>query len=429
MVPWRRSIHPGWCSGVDEGTATITATAGNARGTAVITVTDPTRTVASFSTMATAIPEGGTAVLEVVLDPPPETSITLGYTLGVDTDVDTDDADPRDYAGGYIGSVEVGAGETTTAIAVAISDDADIEPTREVFTIVLDAPAPNDGYVLGGTTSALVTINEGVCDRTPQILDEILAQATMADCTEVADDILLRISTLDLCFPDIPGYCDAGNAVRFDAITTLLDGDFRDLSQLRTLNLHSNRLSELPPDVFHSLSKLQSLNLGGNRLTRLPDRIFSSLSRLASLDLQGNRLTELPATLLSGLSELQWLTFAGNELTELPPGLFPSFTGSVVFDFYGNPGSPFPLTPEVERVDQEDATVPWPAMLQVKLAEGAPFELSVSVSARGGHVVGRDRLAGGWRHREFNHHADTRFGFPNRGLGDRRRCAGFAGRL
>ena len=127
----------------------------------------------------------------------------MTVTPGVDMDVDTDDADPRDYAGGYSGSVEVGAGETTTAIAVAISDDADIEPTREVFTIVLDAPTPNDGYVLGGTTSALVTINEDVCDRTPQIRDEILAQATMADCTEVADEILSRISTLDLCFPDI----------------------------------------------------------------------------------------------------------------------------------------------------------------------------------------------------------------------------------
>ena len=370
--------------GVGEGTATITATAGSARGTAVITVTHPARTVASFSTMTTAIPEGDTAVLVVALDPSPETSITLGYTLGVDTDVDTNDADPRDYAGGYSGSVEVGAGETTTAIAVAISDDADIEPTREVFTIVLDTPTSNDGYVLGSARSALVTINEGVCDRTPQIRDEILAQATMADCTEVADEILSRISTLDLCFPDIPGYCDAGNAVRFDAIATLLDGDFQGLSQLRTLNLHSNRLSELPPEVFHSLSNLRSLNLGGNRLTGLPDRIFASLSGLTSLDLQGNRLTELPATLLSGLSELQWVTFYRNELTELPPGLFTSLTGSVVLDFDGNPGSPFPLTAKVERVDQEDATPPGPAMLQVKLAEGAPMELTVSVSALGG---------------------------------------------
>ena len=370
--------------GVDEGTATITVTAGSARGTAAITVTHPARTAASFSTMATAIPEGDTAVLEVVLDPPPETSITLRYTLGVDTDVDTDDADPRDYAGGRSGSVEVGAGATTTAIAVAISDDADIEPTREVFTIVLDAPTPNDGYVLGGTTSALVTINEGVCDRTPQIRDEILAQATMADCTEVADEILSRISTLDLCFPDIPGYCDAGNAVRFDAITTLLDGDFQGLSQLWTLNLHSNRLSELPPDVFHSLSNLRSLNLSNNHLTKFPDRSLASLSGLGDLDLQGNRLTELPATLLSGLSNLHRLSLFQNELTELPPGLFTSLAHSVVLDLDGNPGSPFPLTAKVARVDQEDAAAPGPAMLQVQLAEGAPFELTVSVSARGG---------------------------------------------
>ena len=374
----------GLVRGVGEGTATITATAGSARGTAVITVTDPTRTVASFSTMATAIHEGGTAVLEVVLDPPPETSITLGYTLGVDTDVDTDDADPRDYTGGDSGSVEVGAGETTTAIAVAISDDTDIEPTREVFTIVLDPPTSDDGYVLGSARSALVTINEGVCDRTPQIRDEILAQATMAECTEVTDEVLSQVSTLDLCFPELPGYCRAGDAVRFDAITTLLDGDFQGFSQLRTLDLHGNRLSELPPEVFRSLSSLQLLNLGGNRLTRLPDRVFASLSDLTSLDLQGNRLTELPATVLSGLSELQWLSFFRNELTELPPGLFTSLARSVVLDFDGNPGSPFPLTAKVARVDQEDAAVPGPAMLQVQLAEGAPFELSVSVSARGG---------------------------------------------
>ena len=74
-----------------------------------------------------------------------------------------------------------------------------------------------------------------------------------------------------------------------------------------------------------------------------------------------------------------------NELTELPPGLFASLTRSVEsLNLEGNPGSPFPLAVKVERVDQEDAIALGPAMLQVQLAEGAPIEFVVSVSAVGG---------------------------------------------
>ena len=418
----------GLVTAAGNGTATITAMAGGVSGTATVTVS-----VGSSVTLdsgAGSAPEGGVVTLGLTVDPVPESAISVRYTLGTDDDPVTSDADASDYTDGGGGAVEIVAGASSAAIEMAINDDDEIESAREVFTVTLDTPGDDAGYGLGVVAAASVTIEEGVCDRTPQVGNEIVQQAGVGDCAQVEDRHLASIQELNLCFPKYEWMwleCErndpitalrAGDFLSLSGLeelvlagndlTALPQGVFSDLSRLASLDLHVNELTALPEGVFSGLSNLENLVLFGNRLTELPagafsglsnlwniglDRnrltelpagIFAGLSRLWGLDLSGNNLTELPAGVFSGLVSLEWVGLSSNNLTELPEGVFSGLASLDVLDLKDNPGSPFALTVEVTRTDSGDATSPGPATLEFRVAEGAPFAMAIPLTVRGG---------------------------------------------
>lgn len=215
-------------------------------------------------------------------------------------------------------------------------------------------------------------------------------------------------------------------------LSDLAPNAFAGLARLSTLDLGLARLTALPPDLFQGLASLSDVNLTRNGLLGLPDRLFRSLSRLRALDLSGNRLSAVPASLFAGLAELERLSLYGNALSELPPSVFGGLSalralylsdnqlsdlhpdvfgdaaglaelhlGGNLLDslpanlFLGlgalqtlvlapNPGSPFVLAAELRRTDSEDPLGPGPARIRVKVAQGAPFPMTIGLSASGG---------------------------------------------
>ena len=95
----------------------------------------------SLASDAAAVPEGGTAALGLVLSTPASAPVSFTYSVGVDDDPATADADDLDHDHAATGSVQVAAGDSTASIEIKINDDNDIEPTREVFAVTLNAPA------------------------------------------------------------------------------------------------------------------------------------------------------------------------------------------------------------------------------------------------------------------------------------------------
>ena len=392
----------GLVTGIGAGGVEITATTSGVAGRAMLVVVGPRVTLNSDGGSA---PEGGMVTLGLTVDPVPESAISVRYTLGTDGDPVTADADGSDYTDDGGGAVEIAAGASDAAIEIAINDDDEIESVREVFTVTLDTPGSDAGYGLGFVASAAVTIEEGVCDRTPQVGDEIVQQAGVGDCAEVEDRHLASIQVLALC---LPKYEWMECAREDDPITALREGDFLGLSGLTELDLSANELTELPAGVFSGLSNLVNLPLFDNRLTELPAGAFSGLSNLWNIGLDRNRLTELPAGIFSGLSRLnildlsynaltelpagvfsdlvslEFLGLGGNELTVLPAGVFSGLASLKELNLEDNPSSPFTLTVEVTRTDSGDATSPGPATLGFSVAEGAPFAMTIPLSVRGG---------------------------------------------
>ncbi len=582
------AVHDGavTIAAVATGMTTVTITASDpeglsARQTLRVTVETALPTV-RFATATTAAKEGGTVALRVMVHPPLELPLPVTYTLGVDDDGGTDDGDDADYLDPSGGTIEIGAGAESAVVEIAITEDDDIEPTREVLVATLDVPEPEAGYVLGHPNAVVLSIEEGVCDRTPRVRDEIVRVTGVDHCSAVRDGDLHSVRDLNLstteaegslgrdnhgneCEPTVgitgdrffrpePVECDAqpgrrdyesvGWPVgRRAVIASLREADFSELPNLRDLTLKGNGLSELPAGVFYGLHNLRDLNLDGNRLTelraeafsglsslwrlrlqnnglrelppkvfaglsnlevlyvgfgneltRLPPRVFAGLSNLTHLGLGENRLKELPEGIFSGLGRLERLTLSGNEftsldaevfsgltkltrlrlhynqltalptgifsdlsnlevlnltgnpLTELPPTVFSNLThllwlnlnrvsltrlppaifsdlaslnslfldgnrlaelpkgvfvglyGLKVLSLEKNPGSPFTLTPEVQRVDGENLLAPGPARVRVRLAQGAPFPMTIPLSTHGGGIsagvavidVGRD---------------------------------------
>ena len=218
-----------------------------------------------------------------------------------------------------------------------------------------------------------------------------------------------------------------------DALTTLDGNTFRGLANMEYIQLFSNGITSLPEGVFSGLRRMRYLWLDGNDYTVLPAEVFSdlisleqlaigedltawppdALSDLSSLELfwlygqsvgfspielppgmfAGKRglrfirvegkLRELPSGLFSGLSRLERLELGANRLSALPPGTFVGLTALTSLYLCYNPGTPFPLPLILKRTDADDPGAPGPATMRVRLATGAPFDMSVAISAPG----------------------------------------------
>ena len=110
-----------------------------------------------------------------------------------------------------------------------------------------------------------------------------------------------------------------------DGITTShLGGWHKYYSELYLENMN---LTELPAGVFDGLDRVEylwKLSLKGNALRTLPEGLFRNLSSLRrlDLDLQGNQFRSLPEGVFRNLSSLRRLWLQNNGLEELPSSVW-----------------------------------------------------------------------------------------------------------
>ncbi len=131
-----------------------------------------------------------------------------------------------------------------------------------------------------------------------------------------------QLATVDAAafagIPDLTGL----DLNRNSTLTTLPDGVFDSLRELRLLNLANNSLTTLEATTFDGLTNLTSLNLAGNQITTLPTGVFGMMPDLATLSLAGNRLGSLSGNTFLKQTELMELDLSGNSLIVLPPNPF-----------------------------------------------------------------------------------------------------------
>ena len=175
-----------------------------------------------------------------------------------------------------------------------------------------------------GVTAGPATPRSGVCGRTEQVRDAIVAGTAdlrVSDCADVTRADLAGVMSLD--FASV-------------VIKSLQPGDFSDLTALTDLTLSGNELSSLPVGAFSGLTALTDLTLSGNELSSLPVGAFSGLTALTDLTLDLNELTSLPAGVFSDLTALKDLRLVSNKLSSLPAGVFSDLTALTDLSLFRN---------------------------------------------------------------------------------------------
>ncbi|XP_035676648.1 platelet glycoprotein V-like [Branchiostoma floridae] len=107
-------------------------------------------------------------------------------------------------------------------------------------------------------------------------------------------------------------------------LTTVPQGLFRNLTQLRVLWIREFRVRQLPIGIFDSLRELEQIWIEETTISRLRGNTFSNLNKLMFVHLNNNQLARLPANLFSSqpalaLLHLQWI-HSRPSTTECLPG-------------------------------------------------------------------------------------------------------------
>ena len=238
---------------------------------------------------------------------------------------------------------------------------------------------------------------------------------------------LPALQDLDLRFNDIEVVAGDGfrNLLKLrdlnigrNAIKILPNGVFSDLRNLRYLRLYGNQLRDVRKEVLQGPSDLLQVDLRFNPLGAIPEDVFSNIPNVLQVYLDGTQLRTLPPRVFAGLTKLGWLSLGGNRiedisnvvfpgnaigsfnlrdnlLQELPAGVFDNFTSPICgarnldLDLSGNPGAPFPLTLELDRVNGGRGTS-GPASVVVRVREGASWPITARVVATGGSTFSEE---------------------------------------
>ena len=141
-----------------------------------------------------------------------------------------------------------------------------------------DAVAADTKHQVDGRDPALTG---GVCDRTAQVRDALVAAAKASD---PAVDDCMKV--------DATALAGIAGTLRLSGknITALKAGDFAGLGGVMNIILNDNALTALPAGVFDGLGALKVLNLTYNDLGPggLPDGVFEPLGNLVELHLENN---------------------------------------------------------------------------------------------------------------------------------------------
>ena len=316
----------GLVTAVAEGTATITASAGDVQAMVEITVVSATQPVVS-----------------VEVSPSAET-ITLGGTLQLS-------AEAFDENGQAVAGVEFSWESNNTSVATVDATGLVTGVAEGTATIFASA-----GSVQGRAHIAVVN---PVASPDREILvalynatdgpnwidsDNWLTDAPLGSWYGVETNALGRVTELNLPFNDLSGSIPAefgslASLTTLDLLSNDLSGsipaEFGSLASLTTLDLGLNELFGPIPTELAGLTSLTTLNLGGNDLSGSLPVELGNLASLTTLDLGFNELSGPIPTELAGLASLTELDLSFNQLSGPIPTELANLTSLEILNLSG----------------------------------------------------------------------------------------------
>lgn len=129
--------------------------------------------------------------------------------------------------------------------------------------------------------------------------------------------------------------CGGGESI-ISSIEEIQLNHFGNLSDLVTLDLSSNNITELPYTMFW-MQDLQKLHLNKNQIARIDDGAFLNLSSLKRLDLSNNQIRNIGKETFEGLINLEKMKLAQNYISHIKEGTFEFLVSLKQLDLSFNP--------------------------------------------------------------------------------------------
>ena len=295
--------------------------------TATVTISDDDADVRTVSIDDNTVTESeDKAMFTVSLDQPTDEDVTVEYETADDTATAGQDYTPMQ------GSTTIEEGKTESMIEVPILQDTE-EEDDETFMVKLKNVFPTEKARIEKGVARATILNDdlgtGICDRTPEVVDQILMRLEIDHsgivCSQVTPEMLETIrgiQLIELSYTGIsalkPGdFLGLENLeslyINGQPITNLFAGIFDGLTNVKEMWLFKNDISNVAPGAFRNMAKLKSINLEENNVNLVQSGVFANLPELERINLQDNQIPEnIPWDDFEALPKLKFLSLAGN---------------------------------------------------------------------------------------------------------------------
>ena len=356
----------GLVTGVAEGVATITARAGDASGSAVVSVMQPVASVevspsvetiglgSTLQLMAERFDENGDAVAGVAFswESGDAAVATVDNRSGLVTGVTVGVATITASAGSGQGTAEITVMDLDRAALVALYEATDgpnwvnsenwltDAPLGDWYGVDTDASGRVVRLDLGGRWDSDVRewIPHGLTGPLPPELGNLaslerlyLGSNALSGSIPAELGKLASLTDVDIGANDLTGSIppELGNLASlrilklgWNALSGPIPPELGNLAALRLLVLHSNSLSGPIPPELGNLASLKHLDLGWNALSGPIPPELGGLANLEFLNLGSNDLTGPIPPVLGDLANLELLDLGNNALSGPVPQSF-----------------------------------------------------------------------------------------------------------
>ncbi|MDO4814013.1 MAG: NEAT domain-containing protein [Gemella sp.] len=143
----------------------------------------------------------------------------------------------------------------------------------------------------------------------------------LSDINDTFDDYVYNYSILKNAGPNVNSINISTNK-----ITELPVDAFANATGLKEINLASNGITTLPEDLFKNNPLLEKVQISSNKLASLPSGLFKNNPNIKEIDLSQTGLVGLDKNIFASLPNLERLYLNGNSIAVLPEELFTNNT-------------------------------------------------------------------------------------------------------
>ncbi|CAD5206766.1 unnamed protein product [Bursaphelenchus okinawaensis] len=120
--------------------------------------------------------------------------------------------------------------------------------------------------------------------------------------------------------------------LRMNEISVISRNSFDALPNINNVLLSNNKLTSIPKGMFDGLTALHQISLGNNTITEINKDSFTAIPEITAITLDGNKIHNIPKETFTSNTKLFWLNLADNGLESIEEGALPPSVANILLN-------------------------------------------------------------------------------------------------